>query len=64
MKKILIITLMCVLMVVGCNKTENINTLPTGEKEKLLMLLKQKQLFQNLLLEQWDYMMVDLIMKV
>lgn len=55
---------MCVLMVVGCNKTENINTLPTGEKEKLLMLLKQKQLFQNLLLEQWDCMMVDLIMKV
>ena len=34
MKKILIITLMCVLMVVGCNNTTNtnVNTLPTGEK--------------------------------
>lgn len=42
MKKILIITLMCVLMVVGCNKTENINTLPTGEKGKVVNVVETK----------------------
>lgn len=38
MKKILLITLMCVFMVVGCNKTENVNvnTLPSGEKGKVV----------------------------
>lgn len=44
MKKILIITLMCVLMVVGCNNTTNtnVNTLPTGEKGKVVNVVETK----------------------